>query len=138
VHYIRNVLFWLHVPNNCVISGRYYGWTRRRCQQVLLALMHTLRRAQSDAMEIACTACCTAHVQSGGADEFLLSDFGLKLNSGAPMGSDGCILVCLQNGTLIPTSTGSLWTAVAPVPGDRFVQVRSMEEAGSGGGWIWS
>jgi hypothetical protein len=47
---------------------------------------------------------CSA-VQSS-VDEFRSQDFGPKLNWEAPMGSDLCILFCLQNGTLIrPAST---------------------------------
>jgi hypothetical protein len=49
------------------------------------------------------------------------------------MGSDLCILFCLQNGTLIrPASTRFVIDCSrTPVPRNRFVQVGAMEEAGS-------
>jgi hypothetical protein len=75
---------------------------------------------------------CSA-VQSS-VDEFRSQDFGLKLNWEAPMGSDLCILFCLQNGTLIrPASTRFVIDCSrTPVPRNRFVQVGVY-----GGGWIY-
>jgi hypothetical protein len=75
---------------------------------------------------------CSA-VQSS-VDEFRSQDFGLKLNWEAPMGSDWCILFCLQNGTLTrPVVIGLQSHACSGID----VQVESMRrqiygEAGSG------
>jgi hypothetical protein len=71
-------------------------------------------------------------------DEFRSQDFGL-LNWEAPMGSDLCILFCLQNGTLIrPASTrfviGLQSHACSGIDLCRSesMEAGSMEEAGSG------
>jgi hypothetical protein len=72
----------------------------------VLALMHALGEAQGDTMEACVHRMLYRSAVQSSVDEFRSQDFGLKLNWEAPMGSDWCILFCLQNGTLIrPAST---------------------------------
>jgi hypothetical protein len=74
---------------------------------------------------------CSA-VQSS-VDEFRSQDFGLKLNWEAPMGSDLVYSILSPEWNADKTRVDKVryWTAVARLFRNRFVQVGSMEEAGS-------
>jgi hypothetical protein len=72
-------------------------------------------------------------------DEFRSQDFGLKLNWEAPMGSDLCILVFLQNGTA--DKTASTRSVIGPAVARLFRRRCRSESGGRLDLWrrlIWS
>jgi hypothetical protein len=82
--------------------------------------------------KLACTACCTARLYNL-VDEFR-SDFGLKLNWEAPMGSDLVYSILSPEWNADKTRVDKVrYCSRTPVPWNRFVQVGVY-----GGGWIWS